>query len=44
MDEELRRALQRVAKVRLDERLQLVEGRDFEIEGVPRDLEGARDL
>ena len=37
-------AIKRVAKARLEERLQLVEGRDFEIEGVPRDLEGARDL
>ena len=37
-------AIKRVAKVRLEERLQLAEGRDFIIEGVPRDLEGARDL
>ena len=37
-------AIKRVAKARLEERLQLVEGRDFTIEGVPRDLEGARDL
>ena len=37
-------AIKRVAKVRLQERLQLAEGRDFTIEGVPRDLEGARDL
>ncbi len=37
-------AIKRVAKVRLEERLELVEGRDFEIEGVPRDMEGAIDL
>lgn len=37
-------AIKRVAKVRLEERLGLVEGRDFEIEGVPRNLEGAIDL
>ena len=34
----------RVAKVRLQERLGLAEGRDFTIEGVPGDIEGARDL
>lgn len=37
-------AIKRVAKVRLEERLELVEGRDFEIEGMPRNLEGAIDL
>ena len=37
-------AIKRVAKVRLEERLELVEGRDFEIEGVPRNFEGAIDL
>ena len=37
-------AIKRVARVRLQERLGLVEGRDFEIDGVPRTLEGARDL
>ena len=37
-------AVKRVAKVRLQERLRLVEGTDFIIEGVPRNIEGARDL
>ena len=37
-------AIKRVAKVRLQERLGLVEGSDFEIKGMPRDMEGARDL
>ena len=37
-------AIKRVAKVRLRERLKLVEGEHFTIEGVPRDIEGARDL
>ncbi|MCY4202100.1 MAG: DNA methyltransferase [Aestuariivita sp.] len=37
-------AVKRVASVRLRDRLGLVEGVDFEIEGVPRNLEGARDL
>ena len=37
-------AVKRVAKVRLQERLGLVEGTDFTIDGVPRTLEGARDL
>ena len=37
-------AVKRVAKDRLQERLRLVEGADFEIDGVPRTLEGARDL
>ena len=37
-------AIKRVARVRLQERLRLVEGADFEIKGMPRDMEGARDL
>ena len=37
-------AIKRVARVRLEERLRLVEGADFEIHGVPRNLEGAQDL
>ncbi|MDE0371011.1 MAG: site-specific DNA-methyltransferase [Rhodospirillales bacterium] len=37
-------AIKRVAQVRLQDRLNLVEGKDFVVEGVPRDLEGARDL
>ena len=37
-------AIKRVAKVRLEERLQLVEGEDFIIDGVPRSFEGAYDL
>lgn len=37
-------AVKRVAKVRLEERLGLREGRDFEISGVPRTLEGAQAL
>ncbi len=37
-------AVKRVAKIRLQDRLGLVEGRDFTIEGIPRNLEGARDL
>ena len=37
-------AIRRVAAVRLGERCGLVDGRDFEITGVPRTLEGARDL
>ena len=37
-------AVKRVARVRLQDRLQLVEGRDFTIEGVPRNVEGAMDL
>jgi len=37
-------AVKRVASVRLKDRLGLVEGEDFTVEGVPRDLEGARDL
>ena len=37
-------AIKRVARVRLNERLGLVEGQDYEIEGVPRTVEGAQDL
>ena len=37
-------AIKRVAKVRLQNRLGLVEGQDFTVEGVPRNLEGAMDL
>ena len=37
-------AIKRVARIRLTDRCGLVEGRDFEVRGVPRDLEGARDL
>ena len=37
-------AIKRVAKIRLQDRLGLVEGRDFTIEGIPRNMEGARDL
>ncbi len=37
-------AIKRVAKVRLQERLKLIEGKDFTIEGLPRSIEGARDL
>ena len=37
-------AIKRVARIRLQERIGLVEGRDFIIYGVPRTLEGARDL
>ncbi len=37
-------AIKRVAKVRLEERLGLVEGRDFVIDGVPQTREGAQDL
>ena len=37
-------AVKRVARVRLDERLGLIEGQDYEIEGVPRTVEGAQDL
>ena len=37
-------AVKRVARIRLTDRCGLVEGRDFEVRGVPRDLEGARDL
>ena len=37
-------AVKRVARVRLQDRLGLVEGTDFEVQGVPRNVEGARDL
>ena len=37
-------AIKRVARVRLQDRLRLVEGVDFTIDGVPRTVEGARDL
>ncbi len=37
-------AIKRVAKVRLQERMRLVEGEDFAIEGVPQNIEGARDM
>ena len=37
-------AVKRVARVRLTERCGLVEGQDFEVRGVPCDVEGARDL
>ena len=37
-------AVKRVARVRLQERLGLVEGQDFTVEGVPSTLEGAKDL
>lgn len=37
-------AVKRISKVRLRDRLGLVENRDFDIVGVPRTLEGARDL
>ena len=37
-------AVKRVARVRLQERLGLVEGQDFTIDGVPSTLEGAADL
>ena len=37
-------AIKRVARVRLQHRLGLIEGTDFKIDGVPRTLEGARDL
>ncbi|TCD00642.1 site-specific DNA-methyltransferase [Erythrobacteraceae bacterium CFH 75059] len=37
-------AIKRVAKVRLEERLGLIEGKDFVIEGVPVTAEGALDL
>ena len=37
-------AIKRVARVRLQERLHLVEGKDYLIEGVPRSWEGAYEL
>jgi len=37
-------AIKRVARVRLYERCQLIEGEDFVIKGVPRNMEGAKEL
>ena len=37
-------AVNRVARVRLEDRLNLKEGKDFEIKGVPLTVEGAQDL
>ena len=37
-------AIKRVARIRLNERCELVEGRDYTVEGVPRNVEGAQDL
>jgi hypothetical protein len=37
-------AVKRVASVRLRDKLGLVEGEDFKIDGVPSNMEGARDL
>ena len=37
-------AIKRVARVRLQDRLGLEEGKDFVIDGVPRNMEGAKDL
>jgi DNA modification methylase len=37
-------AIKRVAKARLEDRLGLVEGVDFIVEGIPQSLEGAQDL
>ena len=37
-------AVKRVARVRLKERLGLIEGEDYLVEGVPQTLEGAQDL
>ena len=37
-------AIKRVARIRLTERLGLIEGQDFIVEGVPRTREGAHDL
>ena len=37
-------AIKRVAQVRLQDRLGLIEGQDFTVEGVPRNIEGAHDL
>ena len=37
-------AVKRVAKVRLEDRMGLVEGQDFTIDGVPHNVEGAQDL
>ena len=37
-------AIKRVARIRLEERLGLLEGQDFTIDGIPSTLEGAQDL
>ena len=37
-------AIKRVARIRLEERLGLAEGKDFVIDGVPCNMEGAQDL
>ena len=37
-------AVKRVAKIRLEDRLRLVEGVDYEIDGIPRNMEGAVEL
>ena len=37
-------AIKRVAQVRLNDRCGLVEGKDYEVDGVPRNLEGAQDI
>ena len=37
-------AIKRVARIRLEERLGLVEGQDFTIDGIPSTVEGAQDL
>ena len=37
-------AVKRVARIRLNERLGLVEGQDYTIDGIPSTLEGAKDL
>lgn len=37
-------AVKRVASIRLRDRLGLIDGKDYEIQGVPGSLEGARDL
>ena len=37
-------AIKRVASVRLEQRLGLIEGQDYLVEGVPRTVEGAQDL
>ena len=37
-------AIKRVSQARLQDRLGLIDGRDYMIEGIPRTIEGARDL
>ena len=37
-------AIKRVSRVRLQEKCRLIEGNDYVIDGIPRTLEGARDL